>query len=178
MFNFIFTPFLILIRSAYENRLWKYRQHRFDTYWDALERSRIHIELDSSMPPNGLKGLARLLYSECRIQNSRSSWYQTQRSLMKVDDSGEMALTTASGYAHHNLPTGFFFTALRTQDHVYKHWTDEPYLFGDIRTVLYKGDERPLNQSSPKLQGQATFIRDDPGRQMIGSFHPLTADDW
>jgi ankyrin repeat protein len=28
------------------------------------------------------------------------------------------------------------------------------------------------------VSGDLTFIKDDPGRQAIGSFHPLTADDW
>ena len=28
------------------------------------------------------------------------------------------------------------------------------------------------------VSGELTFIKDDPGRQTIGSFHPLTADDW
>jgi ankyrin repeat protein len=28
------------------------------------------------------------------------------------------------------------------------------------------------------VSGELTFIKDDPGRQAIGSFHPLTADDW
>lgn len=28
------------------------------------------------------------------------------------------------------------------------------------------------------VSGELTFVKDDPGRQAIGSFHPLTADDW
>src|SRR5437870_2107965 len=28
------------------------------------------------------------------------------------------------------------------------------------------------------IRGKIEFIKDDPGRQTIGSFHPLTDDDW
>lgn len=28
------------------------------------------------------------------------------------------------------------------------------------------------------IEGSLRFLTDDPGRQMIGSFHPLTDDDW
>ena len=47
-------------------------------------------------------------------------------------------------------------------------------MFGTIDEVTVKG-EAP---GAGKLAGKVTFIKDDPGRQMIGSFHPLTADDW
>lgn len=32
--------------------------------------------------------------------------------------------------------------------------------------------------SQNDIEGKLQFITDDPGRQMIGSFHPLTDDDW
>lgn len=34
------------------------------------------------------------------------------------------------------------------------------------------------NESKIYVSGKVSFIKDDPGRQEIGSFHPLTNDDW
>ncbi|RKP04376.1 ankyrin repeat-containing domain protein, partial [Thamnocephalis sphaerospora] len=40
-------------------------------------------------------------------------------------------------------------------------------------------DERPSTEESELyIQGDVSFIKDDPGRQAIGSFHPITSDDW
>lgn len=47
-------------------------------------------------------------------------------------------------------------------------------MFGTIEEVTMNGE----SHGSGKLSGKATFIKDHPGRQMIGSFNPLTADDW
>ncbi|KAL2759135.1 hypothetical protein ACRALDRAFT_2058287 [Sodiomyces alcalophilus JCM 7366] len=33
-------------------------------------------------------------------------------------------------------------------------------------------------EASRYVSGKVSFLTDDPGRQQIGSFHPLTADDW
>jgi hypothetical protein len=33
-------------------------------------------------------------------------------------------------------------------------------------------------ESKVYVSGEVSFIKDDPGRQAIGSFHPLTDDDW
>jgi hypothetical protein len=37
---------------------------------------------------------------------------------------------------------------------------------------------KPSKKSKGNLAGKVTFIKDNPGRQMIGSFNPLTDDDW
>ena len=47
-------------------------------------------------------------------------------------------------------------------------------MFGTIEEVALQGERN----GTGKLSGKVTFLRDDPGRQMIGSFHPLTADGW
>jgi hypothetical protein len=50
-------------------------------------------------------------------------------------------------------------------------------LFGTIHEVTVQG-AIPTKRNNGKLSGKVTFIKDDPGRQMIGSFNPLTEDDW
>lgn len=47
-------------------------------------------------------------------------------------------------------------------------------MFGTVEEVVMEGEAPGKGQ----LSGKVPFIRDDPGRQMIGSFRPLTADDW
>ncbi|CAG8440942.1 1066_t:CDS:10 [Ambispora gerdemannii] len=41
-------------------------------------------------------------------------------------------------------------------------------------------EEKELQEEEDKIfiRGKISFIKDDPGRQTIGSFHPLTEDDW
>ena len=50
--------------------------------------------------------------------------------------------------------------------------SQEPHLFGTITKVVYEGAERGV------LSGPVSFLKDNPGRQMIGSFYPLSEDDW
>ncbi|ROV91315.1 hypothetical protein VSDG_07762 [Cytospora chrysosperma] len=41
-------------------------------------------------------------------------------------------------------------------------------------------EEKEVHEQESKIyvSGKVSFIRDDPGRQLIGSFNPLTSDDW
>lgn len=50
----------------------------------------------------------------------------------------------------------------------------EAYRFGTIHEVMEEGSIASQNG----IEGSLRFLTDDPGRQMIGSFHPLTDDDW
>lgn len=50
-------------------------------------------------------------------------------------------------------------------------------MFGTVDEVLNRGATR-AKKNQEKLKGRVKFLKDDPGRQMIGSFHPLTQDDW
>ncbi|KAF3764592.1 hypothetical protein M406DRAFT_107219 [Cryphonectria parasitica EP155] len=169
---------------SYENRLWKYRNQNFDVFWGPLDRSQIQkdyikefAEFDEDAPNLGnLQGLARLIYSEIALSKDRSRPYYRKRFLKKFDDGGEPALTPSSGYASHDIPYGERFTADRVRKYVERHST-EPYLFGTIEEVLVQGDTSGKKKKK-KLAGKVTFLKDDPGRQMIGSFHPLTDDDW
>ena len=53
----------------------------------------------------------------------------------------------------------------------------EPYTFGTVDEVL-SGETKSGKRGQGKLDKKLSFIKDDPGRQMIGSFHPLSEDDW
>lgn len=50
--------------------------------------------------------------------------------------------------------------------------SQEPHLFGTASEVVHSGARKGA------LVGPVSFLKDDPGRQMIGSFYPLTEDDW
>lgn len=118
--------------------------------------------------------------------------YRSHRYKRRIEDSGDPALLHSSGYAKHELLFGARITAARyvsrpflrvyrgaadgerVCEHILSNLSREPCMFGTAEQVVMEG-ERP---GEGKLSGRVTFIRDDPGRQMIGSFRPLTADDW
>lgn len=62
----------------------------------------------------------------------------------------------------------------RVREHVLENPAREPCMFGTAEEVVMQGE----GPGKGKLSGRVAFIKDDPGRQMIGSFRPLTADDW
>ncbi|CAH0048968.1 unnamed protein product [Clonostachys solani] len=157
---------------SYEYRLYKYRSHNFDVYWDFLERSRIDkFIFQGDQNPSELHGLARLLFFEESIRNYGDDQnYQKRRRLKKIQDVEDSA---PSGYADHEIPYGERFTAPSVRRYVALH-SKEAYRFGTIHEVMEEGSIASQNDIEGKLQ----FITDDPGRQMIGSFHPLTDDDW
>ncbi|SPO07204.1 uncharacterized protein DNG_09898 [Cephalotrichum gorgonifer] len=161
---------------SYENRLYKYRHHNFEGYWDGLERSRIS---DDYFNHESL-GLARLLYFEEWLRElARRSWisrvdrYRTHRYKRRITDVADLGLVHASGYATHELLFGARCTAAKVRDHVMENPNREPCMFGTLDEVI-KGD----TSGEGKVSGKVTFMSHDPGRQMIGSFHPLTDDDW
>ncbi|KAI1271374.1 ankyrin repeat protein [Xylaria sp. FL0933] len=165
---------------SYENRLWKYRNQNFEVFCDSLERSRIDQSYFEEFVYNvedlsKLTGLARLVFSEAVLNRPYRSYWR-KRYLQKIDDGGEPALTTPSGYASHDIPYGEQFTADKVCEYVKKH-SKEPYLFGTLEEVVIHGAQ-PSRKRSGELAGKVTFIKDNPGRQMIGSFYPLNEDDW
>ena len=107
-------------RTAYENRLWKYRNHNFEVYWDELERFRIKkIDYDpSEQKQRELTGLAKLIFSETVLENTngvrgnRQRW-KLRRSLKKIDDGNDPSMMPeeSSGYANHHIPYGERTTA-------------------------------------------------------------------
>jgi hypothetical protein len=69
-----------------------------------------------------------------------------------------------------------FLTYIRVRKFVALH-SKEPYVFGTVEEVLNRGATR-AKKNQGKLKGRVKFLQNDPGRQMIGSFYPLTEDDW
>lgn len=65
-----------------------------------------------------------------------------------------------------------------------------PAFFGDAEDIIYdccgycptpetpEEEEVAEEESKIYVSGKISFIKDDPGRQTIGSFNPLTDDDW
>ncbi|KAI9900887.1 hypothetical protein N3K66_005149 [Trichothecium roseum] len=179
---------------SYENRLYKYRNHNFDVYWPLLDRSRInHDACNTSSSrsgsdgagPRNLNGLARLVFFEAALRRrdhhgaGHRAAYRRRRRLKKIDESGRPP--AHSGYAAVEVPYGQRYTARRVQKFIAQR-SREPHVFGDLETVLEQGTAATgssrKRDRTPRLQGRVRFLRDDPGRQMVGSFYPLTEDDW
>lgn len=197
-------------KTAYESRLWKYRNHNFEVYWDELERFRVKkIDYDpSEQKHRELTGLAKLIFSEGILENTeayRSVWgrWKSRRSLKRIDDSKDpsMVAEESSGYADLIIlygerttaneyvtlrPRSFF--ALRPQytnraqsvRHGIIDNARAPYMLGTIQDVTdpAKCKWKLKSKAKRKLTKEVTFIKHNPGQQMIGSFYPLTADDW
>lgn len=65
-----------------------------------------------------------------------------------------------------------------------------PAFFGNAEDVIYDccgycpkpvtPEEKEVSEEESKIyvSGKITFIKDDPGRQAIGSFNPITETDW
>ncbi|KAI1454775.1 hypothetical protein F4805DRAFT_438391 [Annulohypoxylon moriforme] len=176
---------------SYENRLWKYRHHNFEVYWDKLDRSQIVITFDEDDDDyeghKDLTGLARLLFSESVLRKIRKKGdhnrWRMKANLKKLDDSGDPNLVaeTSSGYANHRIVYGIRITAEDVRHNVISCAT-APYMFGTIQEVTNPKNRKCKWQlkhtSKTRLRRKVTFIKFNPGRQMIGSFYPITDDDW
>ncbi|KAI1636450.1 hypothetical protein F4809DRAFT_650578 [Biscogniauxia mediterranea] len=170
---------------SYENCLWKYRNHNFEVYWDSLDRSRIKLNFSTSTQDEDypklprLTGLARLL-----PKHSYKSRYTLKCALKRIDTGGDQIPAMPSGYATFDIPYSTWYTAERIRKYVIRH-AKERYMFGTIREVTGQYDEpgkkgvwRLARNKRVKPSEKVTFIKDNPGRQTIGSFHPLIDDDW
>lgn len=84
--------------------------------------------------------------------------------------------------------------------HIYTEWNQNknrtvnlhrhPCFIGPVESVIHDccgscpepktDEERETAEDEIKIyvSGNLVFMKDDPGRQTIGSFHPLTDDDW
>lgn len=121
---------MIIDGKAYENRLYKYRNHNFDVYWPLLDRSRINhaacnttTTTTSNTGPRNLNGLARLIFFEETLRRrdrhgagggvigGHRAAYRRRRRLKKIDESGAPA--AHSGYAAVEVPYGKRYTARR-----------------------------------------------------------------
>lgn len=96
--------------KAYENRLYKYRNHRFDAYWHELDRTRVDPKKCTRTEESpDLQGLARLIFFEGLLKKFVNP-YRRKRLLKTIDENGE---PTHSGYATLEIPYGERFTATR-----------------------------------------------------------------
>lgn len=97
--------------AAYETRLFKYRNHHFDAYWEPLDRTRINPSKCTRISTNPeVKGLARLIFYETITGSYRAPGgaYLRRRLLKKIDEHGE---PTPSGYTSFEIPYGERFNA-------------------------------------------------------------------
>ncbi|KAI6080311.1 ankyrin repeat protein [Hypoxylon rubiginosum] len=155
---------------SYENRLWKYRSHKFEVYWDYLDRSRLRrISPKDGDNPKTLTGLARLIHYENTLRGKYTEDYK------RIDDGGDPTLVASSGYAALEIPYGRDFTAGKARRY-FETATDEPYRCGTILEVT--GQCPHSKEGKGKLRKKMAFVKDNPGRQMIGSFYPLNEEDW
>ncbi|KAI1422717.1 hypothetical protein F5Y12DRAFT_761388 [Xylaria sp. FL1777] len=157
---------------AYEYRLWKYRGHNFEVFWDCLERSRINTMLFKlgTCKTNELKGLARLLLLEQRLHDERGKEdeYWGRRPSESISEKGESSTSVPSEYALYELPYGEDITTERFLADFRSH-PDDPCLVDTIQKVI-EGKESGV--------GKVSFIQHIPGQQMMETLGPLVKDDW
>ncbi|KAJ3213217.1 hypothetical protein HDU67_003156 [Dinochytrium kinnereticum] len=186
---------------SYESRLAKYSERGFEIRVPELDRSKIDPQLyDRSFEKT--RGLARLLLFEAlRTQEERLTYKENQRerkmrpphknagqylqySYHRNNDLKSQGVDSrASMDCQENSKTSSQ-ERLPAQSSTRHH--QHPLFYGTMDDVL--GDccgacpTRPeeLEEEERKLyvSGSLQFIVDNPGRQEIGSFHPLTEDDW
>ncbi|KAF4119991.1 Ankyrin repeat [Geosmithia morbida] len=170
---------------SYENRLYKYRMRGFDAYWGRLDRSRIDESSDTYQEGWSSKGLSRLLFFERLLythQGSYAHFNRLRHRFKNTDDVAESgnakghAESDESGYTAIKLPYGQRYTATTVRKYVSER-SREQHVFGTIVDVI-EGKADLNKKTAEHLQCRLKFIKDDPGRQMIGSFYPLTEDGW
>jgi hypothetical protein len=58
-----------------------------------------------------------------------------------------------------------------------KRHANEELLFGTVAEVVEEGAQS-TNENNQNLAGRISFLKQDAGRSRLGSFYPLTEDDW
>ncbi|CAI6089098.1 unnamed protein product [Clonostachys chloroleuca] len=184
---------------SYENRLSKYSHRNFEVYWPDLDRSRV----DPTIFERNFKrtlGLARLLVLErLPTRSSRDEYLDKRRK-----ERGRPAINR--GYIfqmggnikddHEDEPCYTRDLLLNAEwnqkkdDHRKVHLHRHPAFFGRVKDVVEdccgscprrttdEEIEVADKESKRYVSGKMDFIVDDPGRQEIGSFNPLTEQDW
>ncbi|MCJ1282483.1 hypothetical protein MMC26_001806 [Xylographa opegraphella] len=168
--------------QSYESRLSNYSRRRFEGYWPLLKRDRIPLQF--------LKG------------RSLEPWYLIQRrfergrpalpSYYDQSLSGNMKDQEPDGVAkwiyedeianYHALTIPYGPRTISLHRH--------PCLIGNANSVVHDfcgtcpqpatEEERAaaLEESKIYVSGYIEFMKDDPGRQTIGSFNPSTDNEW
>lgn len=106
----------------------------------------------------------------------------------------EYGQSTSSGYTSVKLPYGKQYTAtkyahpdrierpsladvlFRVRTHVKRH-ANEQLLFGTVAEVVEEGAQS-TNENNQNLAGRVSFLKQDAGRSRLGSFYPLSEEDW
>ncbi|KAF7594363.1 hypothetical protein BBP40_009344 [Aspergillus hancockii] len=173
---------------SYENRLSKYSHRGFEIFCPQLERARIDPTIYERSFSRTV-GLARLLVLEKLPKSSDRDAYLDQRRQ-------ERGRPARNQYARNlRLLTG----------NIKNDWEDETpeWMEGDevsdyhtfvrftspyFRAILTDPTQRQFltpeekevaeKESKNYISGDILFIKDDPGRQDIGSFNPITETDW
>ncbi|KAI3083872.1 hypothetical protein CBS147353_2016 [Aspergillus niger] len=167
---------------SYEMRLFKYRKQNLDVFWESLDRSRINMDLfeklreHRDLHPKNVKGLARLILAEIVVSGRRPYTDSlTSRALKKLGDAQDPEFTGPTVYTSVEIPYTKRFTADRVRQFVARH-SSIPFLFGTLNEILKgSGSAKPEEKELP---GRLGFMKDNPGRQMIGSFYPLDEQGW
>ncbi|KAK3702220.1 hypothetical protein LTR37_015052 [Vermiconidia calcicola] len=123
------------------------------------------------------------------------------------DEIAEWADDEVSSYHSFTIPYGPKFNAKKIEKLLYTkdmlmnaEWNQpkdrevnlhrHPAFFGTVEDVIgdccgycpepttVEEEEVAEEESKIFVSGSVQFMKDDPGRQAIGSFHPITADDW
>ncbi|PYH55938.1 uncharacterized protein BO96DRAFT_395048 [Aspergillus niger CBS 101883] len=167
---------------SYEMRLFKYRKQNFEVFWESFDRSRVDMDLfkelreDRDLHPKNVKGLGRLILAEMVVSGRRPyTDYLTSRALKKLGDAQDPEFTGPTVYTRLEIPYTKRFTADRVRQFVARH-SSIPFLFGTLDEIL-KGSGSAIPKEK-ELAGRLGFMKDNPGRQMIGSFYPLDEKGW
>ncbi|KAI2988415.1 hypothetical protein CBS147344_3973 [Aspergillus niger] len=139
---------------------------------DLFEKLREHRDLH----PKNVKGLARLILAEIVVSGRRPYTDSlTSRALKKLGDAQDPEFTGPTVYTSVEIPYTKRFTADRVRQFVARH-SSIPFLFGTLNEILKgSGSAKPEEKELP---GRLGFMKDNPGRQMIGSFYPLDEQGW
>ncbi|GLA25220.1 retrotransposon-like protein 1 [Aspergillus niger] len=163
-------------------RLFKYRKQNFEVFWESFDRSRVDMDYfkelreDRDLHPKNVKGLGRLILAEMVVSGRRPyTDYLTSRALKKLGDAQDPEFTGPTVYTRLEIPYTKRFTADRVRQFVARH-SSIPFLFGTLNEILKgSGSAKPEEKELP---GRLGFMKDNPGRQMIGSFYPLDEQGW
>ncbi|ORZ31172.1 hypothetical protein BCR44DRAFT_1276921 [Catenaria anguillulae PL171] len=137
-----------------------------------------------------------------RPRHPNAGQFQARQYLRSKDLKAQEAMEATSDYSHVFIPYGPEYTASRIVRVLFKkdkninnEWFmrkrgvrvhQHPVFIGSMTDILTdccgacpkpKSDQ-DFADLEKFVHGDIKFIEDDPGRQSIGSFHPLTDDDW
>ncbi|KAJ9641385.1 hypothetical protein H2199_005355 [Coniosporium tulheliwenetii] len=193
---------------SYENRLSKYSHRGFEVYWPLLDRTRIDPTIfeRSFSGTVGLARLLVLeklpkasdrdrYMDQRRTERGRPPldryrrYRHSIRGNIKDDYDDEVAdwveEDEVSNYHTFTIPYGQKFHARKIEKLLYTkdlllnaEWNKPKDREVNLHPFDPEDEEVAEAESKIYVSGNVSFIKDDPGRQAIGSFNPITDDDW